>query len=187
MRPITCATTAFFLFAWASSPAHADPGGAAERACLDDAARYHHVSPRLLEAIVTVESGGNAWAINRNANGTADIGLMQINTTWLAALSRHGISRQALFEPCVNLYVGAWVLSRNFAQLGFTWNAIGAYNAQNPTKRIAYARKVYAALRPASARTQTVAHVVASAVTPRRERNAGSSEPVSLVAWEAQP
>ncbi|WP_126285584.1 transglycosylase SLT domain-containing protein [Burkholderia stagnalis] len=120
--------------------------GTAQADCLDDAAAFHHVNVSLLRGIAQVESGMKTNAVNTNANGTTDIGLMQINSSWLPTLSREGISEQSLYDPCTNAYVGAWILSQNIRQLGPTWNAIGAYNAASPDKRLAYARKVYDAI-----------------------------------------
>lgn len=143
-------TADFLVVAFAtilvSSTARADPFTAREHSCISDAAQYHHVSPRLLEAIARVESNGNAHAIHRNPNGFSDIGLMQIDTAWVPTLSHYGIRSDALFDPCISLYVAAWLLSRNIAQLGLTWSAVGAYNARTPSKRIEYASKVYRAL-----------------------------------------
>jgi soluble lytic murein transglycosylase-like protein len=81
-----------------------------------------------------------------NANGTEDIGLMQINSSWLPTLARFGVSRASLFNACVNAYVGTWILSQNISRLGLTWNAVGAYNAMSLSKRVRYARRVYAEL-----------------------------------------
>ncbi|HHV7521302.1 TPA: lytic transglycosylase domain-containing protein [Burkholderia orbicola] len=114
--------------------------------CIDDAAAYHHVNPALARAIASVESRCSPTAYHRNANGSEDIGLMQINSSWLPALSRFGISRTALFDGCVNAYVGTWILSQNISRLGLTWNAVGAYNAASPAKRVQYARRIYAEL-----------------------------------------
>ena len=112
--------------------------------CIDDAASFQHVNVSLMRAIAQVESGTQTHAINTNSDGTVDIGLMQINSSWLPRLAREGISEQSLFDPCTNAYVGAWILAENIRQYGPTWSAIGAYNATSPDKRLAYARKVYA-------------------------------------------
>ncbi|MBN3804284.1 transglycosylase SLT domain-containing protein [Paraburkholderia sp. Ac-20336] len=112
--------------------------------CIDDAASFQHVNVGLMRAIAQVESGTQTHVINRNSDGTFDIGLMQINSSWLPRLAREGISEQSLFDPCTNAYVGAWILAENIRQYGPTWSAIGAYNASSPEKRLAYARKVYA-------------------------------------------
>ncbi|MBC8749297.1 MULTISPECIES: lytic transglycosylase domain-containing protein [Paraburkholderia] len=117
--------------------------------CIDDAARFHHVNARLVRAIATIESGQRANVVHLNADGTTDIGLMQINSRWLATLSHFRISRADLHDRCTNAYVGAWVLSQNLRHLGLTWDAVGAYNAGTHVKRIAYARRVYRALNTA--------------------------------------
>jgi hypothetical protein len=112
--------------------------------CIDDAASFQHVNVGLMRAIAQVESGTQTHVINRNSDGTVDIGLMQINSSWLPRLAREGISEQSLYDPCTNAYVGAWILSENIRQYRPTWSAVGAYNASSPEKRLAYARKVYA-------------------------------------------
>ena len=55
--------------------------------CLDDAAAFHHVNVSLLRGIAQVESGMKTNAVNTNANGTTDIGLMQINSSLLPTLA----------------------------------------------------------------------------------------------------
>lgn len=114
--------------------------------CIDDAAVYHRVHPSLVRAIASVESRFNPVAHNINSNGSEDIGLMQINSAWLPTLARYGISRAALYNACTNAYVGVWILSQNMARLGLNWNAVGAYNAASPQKRLRYASLVYSAL-----------------------------------------
>lgn len=114
--------------------------------CFQEASQRYRIHPDLLKAISMVESNGNHRAVNRNRNGSRDIGHMQINSSWLGKLGPYGIDEQALFDPCINTFVGAWVLANNFQALGYNWNAIGAYNAKSPDKRIRYARKVQAAL-----------------------------------------
>jgi soluble lytic murein transglycosylase-like protein len=111
-------------------------------ACWDDAAQRYQVSSALLYAIAQTESGLNPLAIGRNGNGSRDIGLMQINSTWLPTLASHGINEHDLFEPCTNIHVGAWILAGNVSRLGYTWDAVGAYNATRPALRRAYIEKV---------------------------------------------
>ncbi|CAN7804251.1 lytic transglycosylase domain-containing protein [Paraburkholderia sp. SIMBA_049] len=117
------------------STAHAD--------CLDDAAAYQHVSSQLVHAIAQQESGMRASAINVNGDGSQDIGLMQINSSWLPKLSRYGVRREHLFNACVNAYVGAWILASNIKQFGPTWKAVGAYNAVSTQKQLIYANAIY--------------------------------------------
>lgn len=99
------------------------------QACWDDAAQRYQVSSALLYAIARTESGLNPQAVGRNGNGSRDIGLMQINSSWLPTLASHGINERDLFEPCTNIHVGAWLLADSFSRRGATWDAVGAYNA----------------------------------------------------------
>lgn len=111
--------------------------------CVSQAARRYQVDERLLHAIIQVESSGKPAALNRNANGSEDIGPMQINSSWLPVLGRYGIQRYHLFDPCTNVHIGAWVLAGNIARYGHTWRAVGAYNAKSLNRRERYVAQVW--------------------------------------------
>ena len=132
--PLTCLVAVIGLFVAATS-ARAD--------CLDDAARYHKVNVNLVRAIAQQESGMRANAVNVNCDGSEDIGLMQINSSWLPKLARCRVTRQSLFNACVNAYVGTWILASNIKQFGPTWKAVGAYNAVSTNKQLVYANNIY--------------------------------------------
>lgn len=131
-------------FALAAASALTTQSAHAAMDCFDAAAAYQHVSPLVLRAIAWQESHGNAHALHRNANGTIDYGVMQINSIHLAALSRYGVSRDDLMAPCANIYIAAWYLHRMVAKYGNTWNAVGAYHSQTPNERDRYAQSVQA-------------------------------------------
>ncbi|WP_107314704.1 transglycosylase SLT domain-containing protein [Burkholderia metallica] len=159
--------------------------GVARADCLDDAAAFQHVSVSLMRGIAQVESGMNPNAINTNTNGTVDIGLMQINSTWLPTLAREGITRESLFDACTNAYVGAWILSQNIRQLGPNWNAIGAYNSASPDKRLAYARKVYDAIRTMPDSPDTPMPILPPSFTPPQQ--AQTYNPFASLSVSAPP
>ena len=140
------AATAGALF---SSAAHAY--------CFEEASKRYSISEPLLRAIARVESNTNGAAMNMGhlgRTGSYDIGLMQINSSWLPKLRTFGINEQALKDPCQNLMVGAWILAHHMREDGADWNGVGAYNAscrgaspaQCAVLRNTYTNKVYAAL-----------------------------------------
>lgn len=117
--------------------------------CFMDAGFKYNIHPNLLWAIAKVESNFNYTAINKNNNGTYDIGIMQINTSWLPVLKKHGLyDERQIWNPCYNIHVGAWILAQCIHQHGYSWEAVGCYNAVSKPKRARYSRKVWKVLEP---------------------------------------
>lgn len=111
--------------------------------CFSAAAERFGVDKHMLIAIAKTESAFDPDAVGpTNADGTHDVGLMQINTRWLPQLAEMGIHREKLRGACTNIYVGAWILSKKIRQHGTLWKAVGAYNAITPAKRASYIAKV---------------------------------------------
>lgn len=113
--------------------------------CWAEAAARYNVPVDLLYAIARVETGNQSGLVSkRNKNGTYDIGLMQINSMHLPRLAKQGITeRDLLAKPCLNLHIGASILADMIKRHGYTWVAIGAYNAGSHDKRRIYAQKVF--------------------------------------------
>lgn len=167
--------------------------GTASASCWETAGARYGVHPSLLAAIAKVESGFDPSAVNgmhAARTGSVDLGLMQINSSWLPVLAKQGITRERLFEPCTSIMVGAWILAGLFARYGVTWEAIGAYNAAcvrlDPVactaRRSVYARKVEAALRdlaeakPVALASHAAPRIVHRSIHDVRAADAGGVE-----------
>ncbi|HEY1995591.1 lytic transglycosylase domain-containing protein [Paraburkholderia sp.] len=139
MKPTQLTTVAAVLAALlAAQPAHAD--------CFDEAAKYQKVNPLILRAIAWQESHNRPDALHKNANGSTDYGLMQINSVHLPTLAQYGISSGTLMEPCKNVYIAAWHLRQQMNKYGNTWRAVGAYHSETPALRDQYAQQIVAIL-----------------------------------------
>lgn len=113
--------------------------------CYEEAAGMYNLSIAVLRSVSITESPDDPVAINWNSNGTYDFGVMQINSVHYKTL---GPERwDALADPCYNVKVGASILSQCIDQHGYTWKAIGCYNAGSKPSREGlrkdYAWKVY--------------------------------------------
>ncbi len=104
-------------------------------ACMVLVAKLYALPPRVLPSIQAVE-GGHVGSVERNTNGTADIGVMQINTIWLPALVAYtglpeAVVRDRLInQPCFNI-AAAGAIMRTY--LNETHNdlmrAVGNYHS----------------------------------------------------------
>ncbi|TQK08947.1 transglycosylase-like protein with SLT domain [Herbaspirillum sp. SJZ130] len=102
--------------------AHAD--------CFEAAGKKYAIDPLMLRAIAAVESSMNSRALHHNGNGSEDVGLMQINSMHFPYLAQRGITRARLKkDACLSVMVGAEILAGFIARFGYTWRAVGAYNA----------------------------------------------------------
>lgn len=111
--------------------------------CIVEAARCFQINPLLIKAIIWHESRNRQQAVNRNANHTIDIGIMQINTVHFKALKSLGIDENLLRESrCANVFSGAWVLKKNIDRYGYTWDGIGYYHSKTPIHHDRYVSKI---------------------------------------------
>lgn len=113
--------------------------------CFDEAGGMYGINPLILRSIAKVESNFAPGVINKNSNGTFDVGLMQINTIWRPILGEE--RWKYLGDACYNTKAGAWILATCINKYGYNWKAIGCYNSQTPEKSEAYARKVFGHLK----------------------------------------
>ena len=107
-------------------------------------AEEYNLPPLLLWSVGYTESGLKPNAINRNTNGTYDVGIMQINSIHLPELLAAGISKQDLFDPKINIGVGAYYLRQCTEKYGMNAKAIICYNGFSRENRIykTYAKRV---------------------------------------------
>ena len=113
--------------------------------CYEDAGNACGINPSLLKSIARIESNFNPRAINRNLDGSIDMGLMQINYSWVSRLGLD--SGRLLSDPCYNVMTGAGILRLCIDKHGYTWEAVGCYNAVSRQKRVGYSWKVYKELK----------------------------------------
>lgn len=106
-----------------------------QAACFSSAAQHFNLDKTLLVAISKWESHFNPNVVSKNGDGTEDYGLMQINSSHLPALKEAGFSKKDLFDPCTNIYIGAYILNDCIKRHGHTWRAVGAYNAGSRKSR----------------------------------------------------
>lgn len=97
--------------------------------CINQAAIEYHVPAKLIISILETE-GGKVGKTEKNKNGSYDIGPMQINSSWLKSLSTYGITKnQLLYNACINVKVGTWILAKNIAAENNLLIGVGDYNS----------------------------------------------------------
>lgn len=96
------------------------------------ASKRYGIPRELLEAISKVESGHNSLAVNRNRNGSVDLGHMQVNSDWQKSGK---IEWKKLTDAEYCSYVGAWILAQELERYqGNVWSAVAAYNTGKSVK-----------------------------------------------------
>ncbi|STB68120.1 LEE-encoded protein [Citrobacter freundii] len=98
--------------------------------CFDRAGRHYRIDPDLLRAIAFRESSWRGKAMNMVSSKEYAVGMMQIHSQNFSHLVKFGITPQKLYHnSCLNIYTGAYYLSIAFRRWGYSWQAVGAYNA----------------------------------------------------------
>ena len=129
------------------------------------------VSADTMRSIVTVESGGDPYAIHDNTSRRAyfpqsraqaqvvlaelrshnlDVGISQVNAGWFPTF---GVTATQMLEPCRNLRIGSVILARAYRgaasrfpeQREALWHALSAYNTGSLYAGAAYVNEVVAA------------------------------------------
>ncbi len=108
--------------------------------CFEEAGKAYDVNPKLLKTIAMTESNLRPDAVNKNRNGTLDIGLMQINSSWIEILGLN--AGHLIQDPCYNTLIGAKILRQCIDRRGYTWEAVGCYNASSRAKQVKYSWRI---------------------------------------------
>ncbi len=137
--------------------------------CFEDAGKTYDINPSLLKSIANVESNLNPKATNKNQNGSIDIGLMQINSFWIKTLGLD--SNKLISDPCYNTMIGAKVLKQCIDRYGYTWEAVGCYNATSTPKRVKYSWKIFDRLKAEGSRLKADGSSQHSALSTQNKPN----------------
>jgi soluble lytic murein transglycosylase-like protein len=120
-------------------------------ACMALVAATYQLPPRVLPAIQAVE-GGRVGTVRSNTNGSQDLGVMQVNTLWLATLARRSglpeaeVRDRLVHDACFNIAAAGLIfrIYLNEAQ-GDLMRAVGYYHSHTPERSLRYQSKVLGA------------------------------------------
>ncbi len=122
-------------------------------ACMALAAHLYALPPRVLPSIQVVE-GGSVGLVRPDANGTADLGVMQVNTIWLPALEAYtklpaAVLRDRLTEqPCFNIAAAVAIMRTYLDEAdGDLLRAVGYYHSHTASLGEGYRLQVLHAAR----------------------------------------
>ena len=145
--PLIRAAALLLLAACPLSRAQVIQGDTSRSLCFGLVAARSGIPEGLLRAVAKIESNNRPDAVHYDSDGTHDVGVMQVNSSHFPELeSEFHITEQILLErPCVNIAVGARILSGFIRRYGATWRAVGSYGAGTATKK-EDSRRQYAGL-----------------------------------------
>ena len=117
-------------------------------ACMALVAQIYGLPPRVLPSIQRVE-GGRPFLVHGNANGTEDLGIMQINTIWLpyiatyARLSQATVRERLLGQACFNIAAAGLIMRLYLDETGGDlMQAVGNYHSHSPALNQDYQSRV---------------------------------------------
>lgn len=105
--------------------------------------KEYGISYFLMKSIAITENAKfDENAIMYNTNGTKDIGLMQINTSWKHWMPEAGITNEKLKDVDFNIKVSFMIVDRIIQQHGYSWDSIGRYHSGTPKFKKAWLKKI---------------------------------------------
>ena len=105
--------------------------------CFKEAGTLHKIDPKVLKAIARVESNYYKDAVNKN-----NFGVMQINSIWKEELKKHNVTMTDLFDPCLSIHFGAYLLNQYKKDTPEEWKYIGRFHSNDPKKQKEYYQKI---------------------------------------------
>ncbi len=122
-------------------------------ACMAATAAFYALPPRVLPSIHVIE-GGAPGSVHRNANGTEDLGVMQVNTIWVGPIARvtrmnpGAVRTRLIADPCFNIAASGAVLRTYLHESrGDLMTAVGDYHSHTPLLNRTYQGRVIGAAR----------------------------------------
>ena len=119
-------------------------------ACMLATAQVYRLPPRVLPSIQAVE-GGRPGTLHVNADGSADLGVMQINTRWIAPIARYlrwqpgQVAARLTNDPCFNIAASGLILRGYLNEArGDLMTAVGYYHSHTMPLSLVYRAKVVA-------------------------------------------
>jgi hypothetical protein len=125
-------------------------------ACMMATASVYHLPPRVLPSIHVVE-GGYPGAVHINADASYDMGVMQINSRWVApiaatvavrgvSMSQAAVRARLIYDPCFNIAAAGLILRTYYVLGGRDWlRAVGDYHSHTAQLHEDYLLKVTSA------------------------------------------
>ena len=120
-------------------------------ACMVATAAFYHLPPRVLPSIHAVEGGKPGIAV-RDADGSADLGVMQVNTLWLprfaaiTGMTETAVERRLIDDPCFNISAAGAIMRLYLNEAhGDLLVAVGYYHSHTPQLASDYQAKVLGA------------------------------------------
>lgn len=113
--------------------------------CSVQAAAKYDLDPIIMLAVAATE-GGKAGQWVKNSNGTHDVGAMQLNTAYLATLSKFGITAEDVAKPgCYAYHLAAWRIKGHIVRdKGELWAKVANYHSYTPKYNQIYRAKLIA-------------------------------------------
>jgi hypothetical protein len=117
-------------------------------ACMMAVSQFYHLPPRVLPSIQVVEAG-HPGTISRNLNGTGDLGVMQVNSTWVPVFARSWhitprvVAERLIEDPCFNIAAAGAIMRIYLDESrGDVVQAVGYYHSHTPELASAYQIRV---------------------------------------------